>query len=207
MFWFRDGNGVAKKARSYVDGISEEHEPYKRIFVRKGDDSAGIDPLAGSDFTSRIGEVTSSPASNTLLARLKDLLTGIVLSTGSNVIGQVGLEARSSGGAVVYRSIDVDENGVNVKGSAGQVYFLHVINTSAGNRYLKLYNKATAPTVGTDTPAMTLMVPAGLDRTFDLAAIGAVFGAGIGIGATTGISDSDTGAPATNDVLLNILYK
>jgi hypothetical protein len=39
-----------------------------------------------------------------------------------------------------------------VKASAGQVYSLFVSNINAAVRYLKLYNKASAPTVGTDVP-------------------------------------------------------
>ena len=33
------------------------------------------------------------------------------------------------------------------------------VNTTASNKYLKLYNKATAPTVGTDTPFKTYLIP------------------------------------------------
>lgn len=41
------------------------------------------------DILSRLGEVQASPTANTLLARLKDLLTGIVLAAGSNAIGKL----------------------------------------------------------------------------------------------------------------------
>lgn len=40
-----------------------------------------------------IGEVQAAPTANTLLARLKDLLTGIVLAAGTAVIGKVGLSS------------------------------------------------------------------------------------------------------------------
>ena len=46
--------------------------------------------LKDADGNEVIGKVTVSPASNTLLARLKDLLTDIVLAAGTNVIGKVG---------------------------------------------------------------------------------------------------------------------
>jgi hypothetical protein len=36
-----------------------------------------------------MGEVQASPTSNTVLARLKDLITGVVLATGTNIIGKV----------------------------------------------------------------------------------------------------------------------
>lgn len=38
---------------------------------------------------SRLGEVQDSPTSNTLLDRLKNLITGIVLATGTNTIGKL----------------------------------------------------------------------------------------------------------------------
>lgn len=52
-----------------------------------GDIDAG--KLEEATFTGRIGEVQASPTANTVLARLKDLLTGIVLSAGSNIIGAI----------------------------------------------------------------------------------------------------------------------
>jgi hypothetical protein len=39
-----------------------------------------------------VGEVQASPTANTILDRLKALLTGIALATGSNVIGKVGVQ-------------------------------------------------------------------------------------------------------------------
>lgn len=47
------------------------------------------DLLTITAFTARVGEVQASPTANTVLARLKDLLTGIVLATGTNNIGDV----------------------------------------------------------------------------------------------------------------------
>lgn len=44
-----------------------------------------------------LGTVTASPTTNTVLARLKDLLTGIILATGSNIIGRVGIDQTTPG--------------------------------------------------------------------------------------------------------------
>jgi hypothetical protein len=51
-------------------------------------------------------------------------------------------------------------NGTSLKASAGTLYVLYAINTNAAVRYIKFYNKASAPTVGTDTPVATFAVPA-----------------------------------------------
>lgn len=45
----------------------------------------------------QIGEVQTTPTANTLLRRLKDLLTGIVLSAGSALIGKVGIDQTTPG--------------------------------------------------------------------------------------------------------------
>jgi len=44
-----------------------------------------------------IGEVQASPTDNTILDRLKDLLTGIVLAAGSNIVGKVGIDQTTPG--------------------------------------------------------------------------------------------------------------
>jgi len=54
--------------------------------------SAKQDTLAGL-----IGEVQASPTSNTLLDRVKALLTGIVLSAGTSIIGKVGIDQTTPG--------------------------------------------------------------------------------------------------------------
>jgi len=44
-----------------------------------------------------LGQVGSSPASNTVLGRLKDLLSLIVLAAGTNIIGKVGIDQTTPG--------------------------------------------------------------------------------------------------------------
>lgn len=51
-------------------------------------------------------------------------------------------------------------NATSVKSSSGNIGSIILTNTSASMKYFKLYNKASAPTVGTDTPIMTVGIPA-----------------------------------------------
>ena len=125
-----------------------------------------------------------------------------ILDTGSIV----GLEPRTTGGLSIHRTLDANATGVNVKGSAGMVYGIHVFNSAGATRYLKLYNKATTPTVGTDTPVLTIPIAAGAARDIPCPT-GIVFTLGIGVGATTALADNSTTAPAANDVILDLLYK
>lgn len=70
--------------------------------------------------------------------------------------------------------------------------------------WLKLYDKGTAPVVGTDTPVLVLPVPPGA---FSFPLEYRYFAVGLGFAITTGVSDNDAGAIAAGDVLgLNLTY-
>ena len=91
-------------------------------------------------------------------------------------------------------------NAANLKNSAGTVWSVVAYNASASPRYVKLYNLATAPTVGTTVPAMVLAVPATSTVQFDGGTNGIRFATGIGIGIVTGAADTDTTAPGASEV-------
>lgn len=99
-------------------------------------------------------------------------------------------------------------NATLVKALPGQVYGWYMSNTSASPVYIKLYDKATAPTVGTDVPKMTLMIPGntsgvGANCNYEQ---GIEFLLGIGYGTVTGAADSSTTAVGANEVVLNLFY-
>lgn len=98
-------------------------------------------------------------------------------------------------------------NATSVKASAGNVYRIRGENTNAAKRYLKLYNKASAPTVGTDTPVLTFVLAATAPFDIDLGALGHYCSTGIAYAITTAAADSDTGALTAGDVAcMNITY-
>ena len=131
----------------------------------------------------------------------------VIASNQSTVPTQTNVA--TSGGCSVSRKLSENNTtGISAKASAGQVYGWYITNTNAAARYVKIYNKATAPAVGTDTPIMTLVIPgnatgAGTNVAFNP---GIAFATGIGYGITTGIADNDTGAPAANEVVVNLFY-
>jgi len=110
-----------------------------------------------------------------------------------------------------YSNIDVDESEDQVAAFAVDVNWLHVINKSAAILYLKLYNGTAADVVvGTTTPQHTFPIPAQADAngggfTINLRD-GIQFRTALSIAATTGIAVADTGAPAANDVTVNLGY-
>ena len=96
-------------------------------------------------------------------------------------------------------------NGQLVLTGTSGLQALFATNTGAGAAYVKLYNKATAPTVGTDTPAMIITVPAaaaGVPGSVEITPgfNGYRFALGLGLAITGGAADSDTTAVTAGQV-------
>lgn len=96
-------------------------------------------------------------------------------------------------------------NATSVKASAGQVYGWVLCNNAASAKFVKLYNRASAPTVGTDTPVMTIAVPANQTVLIEMNN-GIKFGTGIALAITGAYADADTTATAAGDVVAHLLY-
>jgi hypothetical protein len=71
-----------------------------------------------------------------------------------------------------------------------------ISNLTAAIIYVKLYNKATAPTVGTDVPLVTIPVPVGGLVALEFGAMGKRFNLGLGIAVTGAAAATDTTAVA-----------
>lgn len=100
-------------------------------------------------------------------------------------------------------------NATSAKGSAGNVYQISGHNANAAVRYLKLYNKATAPAPATDSALLLAVfaLPATSTFNFNLSAFGLYFSTGIGYALVTGAGDTDNTAVGAGDILgLNILF-
>lgn len=126
---------------------------------------------------------------------LESLLTDILAALGGT-------------GISVYRNISVNATGQVIKGSSGRVMTIHAANLDGNDRFLKLYNKATAPNSG-DTPVMTIALegPANGNTVTLAFDNGVLFNLGIGVRATTGIADADVGNPGANQVIVTIGYQ
>lgn len=121
--------------------------------------------------------------------------TPIVLGPGTASIGAVSTPA----GSAYSLATAATTNAAIVKSTAGNLFEISVSNPTATPAYVKLYNKATAPTVGTDVPVMTIVAPATtatqlgtINLTFSQ--IGKRFLTGIGIAVTAGPLATDTAA-------------
>ncbi len=113
----------------------------------------------------------------------------------------------TTGGLTRHRLLSAaTTNATVVKASAGQVYVIHAYNSAAQARFLKLYNKATAPVPGTDTPVETYVLPPGINSRFEFTLAGNPFAAGIGYAITAALGDADTTAIAANDIVLDLHF-
>lgn len=91
-------------------------------------------------------------------------------------------------------------NATLVKNGASSIHNLMLTNYSAAIKYFKLYNKGTAPVVGTDVPVATIPIPANSHVSFSYAYSGLRLTVGIAYAITGAMPDSDTTAVAAGDV-------
>jgi hypothetical protein len=96
-------------------------------------------------------------------------------------------------------------NAAVVKSSVGSLWEVTVSNVTATPVFVKFYNKATAPTVGTDVPVLTIPVAANSTLSMQFGATGKRFLTGIGVAATAGALATDT-AVAVAGVQINASY-
>jgi len=108
-----------------------------------------------------------------------------------------------------YKYISLASTNANtINAQQSKLYVVSAIGLTSTVRYLKFYDKATAPTVGTDTPVLTIPVPAntqgaGIVIPFN---IPIDFISGLSFAITSGSADNDTGAVGAGDVIVNLTY-
>lgn len=104
-------------------------------------------------------------------------------------------------GYAVHRTVSAASTNEQVIATS-PVYFAGGIftNTTAGAKFVKYYNKATAPTVGTDIPLLTISIPANDSKVIELQD-GVYFSNGISMAITGAGADSDTTNTAANDII------
>jgi hypothetical protein len=117
------------------------------------------------------------------------------LISGSSLIGGVHIGSGATPTSLGVTSTASTNAGV-AKASGGQLGAVTISNPSAATVYFKLYNKATAPTVGTDTPTAIIPVAGTTTVTHSWPPNGLRFNAGIAYAITAGMAATDTAAIA-----------
>lgn len=120
----------------------------------------------------------------------------------------INLTAGTTGGSTPYHLISAATNNAqSVKATAGILYSYSAFNTSASLRYLKFYDKASAPSPASDTPILVIMLPpnnGGVVKSFP---VGVQCSSGIAFAIVSGIADNDNTAISANDCVVNITFK
>lgn len=99
-----------------------------------------------------------------------------------------------------------DINATVVKASKAVLYAFQIFNTTASAKFVKFYNKASAPVPGTDTPVRRLMIPANGILSFHAEEGLGAFTAGLAYVITGALADADTTVLAAGDVAVNVDY-
>jgi hypothetical protein len=162
---------------------------------------------AGHDqnFVATLMAVSSSDGS-TPVAVEADPSTGALLTSGSS-----GSGAQATGGYTTGHLVSAATmNATSIKASAGTIGYLTASNVNAAARYLKLYDKASAPTVGTDVPVATFIIPgntAGAGTNIPLSTYGMLFSTGIAFALTVEATDAGSTGVAASEIVVNYGYK
>lgn len=132
------------------------------------------------------------------------------ISAGTNLIGDVGIQPRTTNGLDTFMASGSDGSSIlvataqAVKASAGKVYGYYLYNPESAVTFVHFYNTASGGvTVGTTSPLFTLQIPPASAANL-MSEIGITFGTAITIAATTTAGGNT--APATG-VSATIWYK
>lgn len=142
-------------------------------------------------------------------SRILMLLLAALLLVAPSAIGQQQVAPSTLGVAAARLALvkvksAASTNSTLVKAGATVLYGYNLTNSTAATvQFIKLYNKATAPTCGTDTPAFTLTVPANSSTVWSTD-IGLYFPLGLGYCITAGVAESDSAIAAADGVVGHI---
>lgn len=136
-----------------------------------------------------------------------DMNNSVVVSGTVAVSGTPNVNLASSTAPTVHTlNSAATTNATSVKTTAGRVWSLVLCNTNAATRFFKLYAKASAPTVGTDIPILTIPVPANTALVFETGTFGLQVATGIAYAITGAAPDNDTTAITAGDFKVNLQY-
>jgi hypothetical protein len=133
-------------------------------------------------------------------------VTGSVVT--ATISGTPAVTATTSPLASTVHSLNAaaTTNATSVKATAGRVMSLVLTNMSASTKWFKMFQKASAPAVGTDVPVIVIPIPANANVSLNCGDSGIQFGTGIAYSITGAQADADTTALALGDVKVFMGY-
>ena len=156
--------------------------------------AAGVYAIDISSFQ-RVRLISTSYTSGTMVLEYNTVTTGNLNPAGTNatVSGTVTAnQGTLASGTAISVVSTASTNASNQKSTAGNLFEITASNPTATAAYLKLYNKASAPTVGTDVPVMTIPVAANSFVSYAPGGQGKRFTTGIAMAVTGAITAADT---------------
>lgn len=118
------------------------------------------------------------------------------LTITNDQVGVLPVVQAATIGFTKYRNASLSSLGSVIKGSAGNLYCLNVVNTNASIVYCKLFDTASL-VIGTTIPVFTIVLAANGQFTMRGTDAPINFGTGIAIAAVTGFADNNSTAPGT----------
>lgn len=91
-------------------------------------------------------------------------------------------------------------NATLVKAGVCGVQQMFLMNSSLTTKYVRFYDKASAPTVGTDTPLFTMAIPATSSKELVFGDFSLQFNLGLALAITGGAAVLDATAVVVGDV-------
>lgn len=99
-------------------------------------------------------------------------------------------------------------NATSVRAVPAVLKAYDIVNTSAAAKFVRFYNKASAPVPASDAALIEwrIPLPAGARASMSFSSGGVWFPAGLGFDITGAAGDTDATATAAGDVTLNIIF-
>lgn len=216
----KDGNGTL----TTTNGVANDGTNNLPSVGILGADGSTFQPAMASAATAGFQSITDGTnkaavkAANTAAAAtdpamVVSLSPNSPLAAGTANVGNVGLAPNTSGGCSSYH---LGANGTaptaTVKASAGQLYGAQFSNTGTGAIYVKFYDAASNPTIGSGTVKKTFTIPGTTTSSQPTVVLwsqlnGITCTSGLAYTATGGQGDSDATAITANVLTIDFDYK
>lgn len=158
-----------------------------------------IIPTSVKYVRARISEYTSGTITSTAIAHKEENSSGLISTIGTVTIADSPTETYAQ---VITAATT---NATSVTSGATKLRTISLVNGVATLRFFKIYNKASAPTVGTDTPVLTLTMSPNNPSPFTLPNGGLSLSLGFAYAMTLGVANSDTTADSVVGAVTGIL--